>query len=43
VIPNTGAVVDYVAATAGAHTFTLTVTDRGGLTHTVSQSVTVLP
>jgi type II secretory pathway pseudopilin PulG len=43
VIPNTTPVVDYVAATTGIHTFTLTVTDRGGLTSTTTQDVTVLP
>ena len=42
VIPQTGPVVDYIAASSGVHTFTLTVTDPGGLTHTVTQQVTVL-
>ena len=36
-------VVDYVAPTAGTHTFTLTVTDRGGLTATTTQTLTVQP
>jgi type II secretory pathway component PulJ len=39
-LPQTGPVVDYVA-TSGVHTFTLTVTDIGGLTDTTSQTVTV--
>jgi prepilin-type N-terminal cleavage/methylation domain-containing protein len=40
-LPQTGPVIDYVAATAGSHTFTLTVTDRGGLSSTVVSTVTV--
>ena len=36
-------VVDFVAPSAGDHTFTLTVTDRGGLTNSIDQLVTVLP
>jgi prepilin-type N-terminal cleavage/methylation domain-containing protein len=37
---QTSPVVEYVA-TAGSHTFTLTVTDSGGLTSTSSQTITV--
>jgi prepilin-type N-terminal cleavage/methylation domain-containing protein len=37
---QTAPVVDYVT-TAGSHTFTLTVTDLGGLTDTTTQTVTV--
>jgi len=40
-LPQTGAVVDYVAPGSGSHTFTLTVTDNGGLTSTTTQTVTV--
>jgi prepilin-type N-terminal cleavage/methylation domain-containing protein len=42
VMPQTGPVVDYIAASSGSHTFTLTVTDPGGLTQTTTQTVTVL-
>ena len=42
-IPQTGPVLDYIATSSGLHTFTLTVTDPGGLTHTATQQVTVLP
>jgi type II secretory pathway component PulJ len=41
VLPQATPTVDYVAPTAGAHTFTLTVTDTAGLTATTSQTVTV--
>jgi prepilin-type N-terminal cleavage/methylation domain-containing protein len=43
VIPQTGPVVDYIATSSGPHTITLTVTDPGGLTHTTTQPVTVVP
>ncbi len=42
VIAQTSPVVDYVVTTTGTHTFTLTVTDRGGLSSTTTQTVTVL-
>ena len=35
-LTQTGPVVDYVPATSGTHTFTLTVTDRGGLSDTTT-------
>jgi prepilin-type N-terminal cleavage/methylation domain-containing protein len=41
VLSQNSPVVDYVATTPGAHTFTLTVTDVGGLTDTTTQTVTV--
>jgi prepilin-type N-terminal cleavage/methylation domain-containing protein len=43
VIPQSGPVVDYIATSSGPHTFTLTVADPGGLTHTSTQSVSVMP
>ena len=42
-LPQTGAVVDYVAPSSGSRTFTLTVTDGGGLTDTATTSVMVQP
>ena len=41
VLTQTSPVVDYVASTSGPHTFTLTVTDAGGLTSTTTQTVDV--
>ena len=41
VLSQTSPVVDYAAVTPGPHTFTLTVTDVGGLTSSTTQTVTV--
>lgn len=41
VLPQTGPVVDYVAPSSGPRTFTLTVTDAGGLDDATTQTVTV--
>ena len=41
VLTQTSPIVDYVAPTSGSHTFTLTVTDSGGLTSTTTQTVDV--
>jgi prepilin-type N-terminal cleavage/methylation domain-containing protein len=42
VLTQNGPVVDYVAPVDGTHTFTLTVSDPGGLTDTYQQTVEVL-
>jgi type II secretory pathway component PulJ len=41
-VPATGSLVNYQAPSAGSHTFTLTVTDPGGLTSTATCQVSVL-
>jgi type II secretory pathway component PulJ len=42
VLTSTSPTLDYIAPSAGSHTFTLTVTDPGGLTSTATQTVTVV-